>query len=599
MRSNTKQIMITSTLFGFLLCYFAHRVVLVYESLPGSNIMANINSATSMVVGEIQKRPLDFSFSSLSLKVSVVTFIGVLLVALYYCANPRNYRAGIEHGSARWGTAKDAAPFKDRKPENNYLLTQTESLTSASRLPRWKRKYERNKSLLVVGGAGSGKTFGFIKPNLMQMNCSYVVTESKNLLPHETGKMFLDAGYKLKIFDLDNQTNCDKFNPFHYINSEQRLLMVVKNLMKNTDDGGAKQKSGDPFWDKSETAFYCAIFSYLVEVADPSEQTLPMVSELIREARIDSEDDNLVSPLDILFEDLRQEQPDHFAVKQYDTFKLAPPKTARSILICASVRLMPFDIPSVADLVSEDTMDLDMIGDRKTVVFVCMPDTHSTFNFLAAMLFDMMFMVLVDRADNFHGGFLPNHIRYMMDEFANIGQIPEFDRKVATIRSRNMSVSVVLQNLAQLKNLYRDTWENITGNCDSFLYLGGMEENSLKYVSNLVGKETIDVVKYSKTYGGQGSYSKSFDKQGRDLIMPDEVGNLDNDLCILKIRGVPAFKSRKLNATKHKNYQLLAKGKDDPNWYVYHQETQLIEQFLQNVKHVEVYHFDEINKLAS
>ncbi|MGX7197725.1 VirD4-like conjugal transfer protein, CD1115 family [Enterococcus olivae] len=595
MRQNAKQLILLFTFLGIFAFYIAHRATKLFLTLSG-DLIPKLNQTIDGTIAYLINEPIDFQFTQMSLITGGIVFSCCLLIGLYIASSQKNYRPGEEYGSARWGTAKDSAPFKAKKKEQNILLTETESLTMETRLPKKKRKYERNKNILIVGGAGSGKTLGFVKPNLMQLHSSYVVTESKNLLPHETGKMLVDAGYKIKVFDLVNRAKCDYFNPLAYVDSEDRVLMIVNNLMKNTDN--RIQKSGDPFWEKAETALYCAIISYLKAVGRPEEQTLTMVGKLLREGRIDSDDEKLISSLDVLFEDFRKEYPDHFATRQYDTFKLATFKTARSILICASVRMMPFDIPSIEKLVSKDTLDLDKIGDEKTVLFVCLPDTYETYNFIAAMMYEILFEVLVYKADNLYHGRLPIHVRCILDEFANIGQIPSFDKKVTTIRSREISVSILLQNLAQLKNLYKHTWENITGSCDTFLYLGGMEETSQKRVSQLVGKETIDILKYSQSYGGQGSYSKSADKTGRDLINQDEVANLDNDYSILKIRGVPAFKSKKYNARKHRNYKLLSDTNPD-NWYEYNVSLRPMEEFLRNVKIVETYAYQEINQLVN
>ena len=595
MKKNAGQIVLFSFIVGLFSFYLFHRIALVFADLSG-DVITRANQSLSLVWQDLSRNPINFEFTKQSLQTGAFAFFCCVICGLYISANQRNYRHGEEHGSARWGTAKDSAPFKDKEKSNNVILTQTESLTMKSNLRKRKMKYERNKNVLVVGGAGARKTFGVVKPNLMQLHSSYVLTESKGLLPHETGKMFKDDGYKVKIFDLVNRENCDYFNPFAYIDKEDHVLMVVKNLLKNTD--GNVQKSGDPFWDKAETALYCALVSYLKEIGTTEEQTFPMVGMLLREGRVDSDDEALVSPLDMLFNDFKEEYPEHFATKQYDTFKLATFKTARSILICSSVRLMPFDISSIANLVSKDTLELDKLGDEKTILYVCLPDTNETFNFLAAMLYDTLFEVLVYRADNVHKGKLPIPVRCILDEFANISQIPSFEKKVTTIRSRLISVTIMLQSMSQLKNLYKDTWEDITGSCDSFLYLGGMEETSHQKVSKLVGKETIDILKVSQSFGMQGSYSKSYDKTGRDLIDEGEVANLDNDYCILKIRGVPAFKSKKYDATKYKNYSKLSDSNPD-NWYVPNYSLSPMEDFLKNVKIVETFDYSEINKLVS
>ncbi|OQO88249.1 hypothetical protein BH739_04635 [Enterococcus casseliflavus] len=593
MKRRTQRLLIQTILFGCVAFYLFHRGTLLFMQLEG-DWLERLTVTANQLWPILQNEPINFQFTRESLRIGLFSFVGCLFIGIYHLFNERNFRVGEEYGSSRWGDASDSQPFADKKPEENILLTATEKLTMATHIK--KQKFERNKNVLLIGGAGSQKTRGYVKPNLMQMHASYVVTESKNLLPHETGKMFHEAGYRVKIFDLVNRENCHYFNPMAYIDREDDVLMIVKNLLKNTDD--RVQKTGDPFWDKAETALYCAIISYLMEEGLPSEQTFPMVARMVREGRIDSEEEGLVSPLDILFQEFKEEHPDHFATKQYDTFKLATFKTARSILICASVRLMPFDIPSIAKLVSKDTLELDTLGDEKTILYICLPDTNETFNFLAAMLYDVLFEKLIYKADNMYRGRLPVHVRCLLDEMANIGQIPDFDKKVTTIRSREISVNIILQSLSQLKNLYKNTWENIMGSCDSFVYLGGMEETSHKLISQLVGKETIDIQKINQNYGQQGGYSKSVDKSGRDLIMTDEVANLDNDVCILKIRGVPAFKSQKYELEKHPRYKELSDANSD-NWYEFKREQSAVEQFLEHVKTMESYDFSELNDLAS
>lgn len=593
MKENAKKIMIVSIIFGCLLFYVGHRAMLIFDGLEGATV-TRLSETIDRVLLAIQTEPINFNVTNRSLVAGGIGFIGSFFTGIYQAFNVKNYRHGEEYGSARWGTRKESEPFKDKKPSNNMILTETESMTMESR-PK-NLKYARNKNMLLIGGAGTMKTRSIVKPNLMQMHSSYVVTESKNLLPHETGKMFADAGYDVKIFDLVNRVNCDYFNPFAYITTEDHVLMIVKNLLKNTD--GQVQKSGDPFWEKAETALYCAIVSFLKEVGSVEEQTFPMVGELLREGRIDDEEGGLMTPLDALFEAFNDEHPNHFASKQYATFKLATPKTASSILICASVRLMPFDIPSIANLVSKDTLELDRLGDKKTILYVCLPDTSETFNFLAAMMFELMFEVLVYRADNVYRGRLPVHVQCILDEFANVGQIPSFDKKVTTIRSREISVIIVLQALSQLKNLFKDTWENITGSCDMFLYLGGMEDSTHKNISEKIGKETIDVLKLSESFGVSGGYSKSHDKTGRELMSADEVGNLDNDLCLLKIRGVPMFKSRKYNLERHRNYKKITDGNPD-NWHEFNMTLRPMEAFLEHVESVSMVDLRPLQELTS
>lgn len=595
MRRNASQILIVSSLIGGFMFYLFHRLAKLFSTLSG-DVFTKINAAIILLPQDLQQRPIDLAFTQQSLMIGGIALCSCVVVGIYIAAGKKNYRPGEEYGSARWGTPKDSGPFKDKLQDKNIILTQTEVLSMAERMP--KAEHDRNKNVMVIGGAGSGKTRGYVKPNLAQLYSSYVITESKGLLPHETGNLFVQEeseGYRIKIFDLVNRENCDFFNPFAYIKKEDNILMVVDNFLKNTD--GRIKKSGDPFWEKAEKALYCAIFGYLLEVGSVSEQTFEMVSRLIREGRTEGDDDQLVSPLDVLFKELEKEQEHHFAVKQYQIFKLAAVKTARSILICAGVRLAPFDIPSVAHLTSKDTLELEKIGDEKTVLFICLPDTFEAFNFLAAILYQLLFEVLLNKADNEYHGRLPIPVRCILDEFGNIGQIPNFDRVISVVRSRGISIDVIIQAMSQLKNLYRDTWETIMGSCDTLLYLGGMEKSTHKYISELCEKETIDVLDTSQSYGGQGSYSKQFKKQGRDLITPGEVATLKNTECILKIRGVPPFKSKKYNLTKHKRYKHLSDS-DQKNWYEYNVALRPMEEFLKNVSAVETFDFSKLQDLA-
>lgn len=614
MKKNFKQIILFSLIIGCLAFYFVHRTTLIAAALP-NDMLTNTNDALELVGKAIQVEPINMNFTEQSFKAGMIAFFVCLLGGLYVASNQKNYRPGAEYGSARWGTAKDSQPFKDKEPDKNIILTKTESLSMSNKMSN--PEFDRNKNVVVIGGAGSRKTRGYVKPNLAQLHSSYVVTESKGLLPHETGnlftpqrnksflehlffqrrkKMYEKEGFKFKVFDLVNRVNTDYFNPFAYIKKEDHILMVVDNFLKNTD--GNIKKTGDPFWEKAEKALYSALFSYLMTVGTTEDQTFEMVGNLVREGRIDGEDDHLVSPLDMLFKDFEAEYPDHFAVKQYGIFKLASPKTARSILICAGVRLAPFDIPAIAKLTSKDTLELDKIGDEKTILFICLPDTFESYNFIASMLYQLLFETLTDKADNEYRGKLPFPVRCILDEFANIGQIPNFDRVISVIRSRGISVDIIIQALSQLKNLYKDTWETIMGSCDTLLYLGGMEKSTHEYISKLCDKETIDILDTNQSYGRQGSFSKGYKKTGRDLITPGEVSELKNTECILKIRGLPPFKSQKYDLAKHKRYKYFS-DKNAENWYEYNIDLRPMESFMEHVVSVETIDYSEINKLAS
>lgn len=436
------------------------------------------------------------------------------------------------------------------------MLTKSESLSLSGRMKITRNdNFNRNKNVVVVGGAGSGKTRFYVKPNLMQMHSSYVVSDSKGLLLAETGKMFEEAGYQIKIFDLINRRDTHQYNPFQYIQTEDDILKIVNNLIKNTTN--PDKKGGDDFWEKAETALLMAIFSYLIQEVTAEDRTLGNVIELVRLADIEEDVPGYVSPLDILFNELEQKDPTNFAVSQYKIFKLSGDKTTKSILVSLGVRLSPFDIPSIKELVSQDTLELDTVGDVKTILYILLPDTDTSFNFLASMMYQQLFDMLVYKADNVYKGRLPCHVRCILDEFANIGQIPDFEKVISVIRSREISTNVILQNISQLKTLYKDTWETIIGTSDVFLYLGGMEQSTHEYISKLLGKQTIEQRNTSVTKGSNGSFSENFQKLGRNLMDPDEVASLKGQECILKIRGVHPFLSKKYDIVKHKNYKKL------------------------------------------
>ena len=487
-------------------------------------------------------------------------------------------RPDEEYGSAKWGNRSDIAPFIDKNKDFNILLTETEKLSLSGRMKITRTdNFNRNKNVVVVGGAGSGKTRFFVKPNLMQLHSSYVVSDSKGLLLSETGKLFEESGYEIKIFDLISRKNCNQYNPFNYIRNEDDILKIVNNLIKNTSN--PDKKGGDDFWEKAETALLMAIFSYLLQEVVEEDQTLSSVVELVRLADIPEDVPGYVSPLDVLFQELEEKDPQNFAVLQYKIFKLSGDKTTKSILVSLGVRLAPFDIPSVKELVSRDTLELDKIGDKKTILYILLPDTDTSFNFLASMMYQQLFDMLVYKADNFYKGRLPVHVRCILDEFANIGQIPDFEKVISVIRSREISTNVILQNISQLKNLYKDTWETIIGTSDTFLYLGGMEQSTHEYISKLLGKETIEQRNVSVTKGMNGSYNESYQKLGRNLMEPDEVASLKGQECILKIRGVNPFLSNKYNIEKHKNYKKLG---DVNEKYWYEREFHVDEQLYTN-----------------
>ena len=433
--------------------------------------------------------------------------------------------------------------------EKNKLFTQTEKMSINT------RKTFKNNNALVIGGSGSGKTRFFVKPNIMQMNSSFVITDPKGELLSSCGKMLQDNGYEIKIFDLINFENSDNYNFFNYIRDERDILKLTNNIIMNTNS--PQSKTAGDFWEKAENALLQALFSYVFYEGTEEEKNINTVMDLLRLSEVKEDDEDFQSPLDILFDELKQENPNHFAVKQYDIFKFAAGKTAKSILISVGVRLAPFNINQIIDLVSKDTLELELLGDRKTALFVIIPDSDVTLNFMPAIMFQQLFDVLFFRADHKYKGSLPFDVSFILDEFANTGQIPNFEVYISTMRSRKINVNIILQNLAQLKSLYKNSWETIIGNCDSLLFLGGKENSTLKYISEMIGKTTIDYRAISETRGTNGSYSISNQLIARDLITAEEISLLAKDECILSIRGIKPFLSKKYDIEKHKNYNLL------------------------------------------
>ena len=486
----------------------------------------------------------------------------------------KKYRKNVEYGSARWGGKTDIAPFMDPKPENNIILTQTEGLMMSGR-PK-NPAHARNKNVLVVGGSGSGKTRFFIKPNLMQMHSSYVVTDPKGTVLIEVGKLLsrgtpkLDKDgnpvrgkngkivyepYKIKVFNTINFSKSMHYNPFAYIHNEKDILKLVTVLIANTKGEG---KSGDDFWVKAETLLYTALIGYIYYEAPTNEQNFSTLVEMINAMEVREDDESFKNAVDLLFDALEQKDPDHFALRQYKKYKLAAGKTAKSILISCGARLAPFDIKEVREITMYDELELDLVGDRKTALFFIISDTDATFNFLVSMAYTQLFNLLCERADDKYGGRLPVHVRCLIDEAANIGQIPNLEKLMATIRSREISACLVLQAQSQLKALYKDNMDTIIGNCDASLFLGGKEETTLKSWNSLLGKETIDMYNTSVTKGTQESHGQNFQKLGKDLMSVDELAVMDGGKCLLQIRGIRPFLSRKYDITKHPNYKYLS-----------------------------------------
>ena len=516
------------------------------------------------------------SFHAYDIAVGVIGAAVVKGMVYLKGKNAKKYRQGVEYGSARWGNEKDIAPFIDPVFENNILFTQTERLTMNGR-PK-KPKYARNKNVVVIGGSGSGKTRFYVKPQLMQMpsNVSFVTTDPKGTILLECGKM-LSRGtpkmkngkpvrdkngrimyepYRIKVLNTINFKKSMHYNPFRYIRSEKDILKLVNTIIANTKGEG--EKSAEDFWVKAERLLYCALIGYIYYEAPEEEQNFSTLLEFINASETKEDDEEFKNAVDELFEELEQEKPEHFAVRQYKKFKLAAGKTSKSILISCGARLAPFDIAELRELTSYDEMELDMLGDQRTAMFIIISDTDDTFNFIVAIMYTQLFNLLCDRADDVHGGRLPYHVRLLLDEFSNIGQIPKFDKLIATIRSREISASIILQSQSQLKTIYKDASETILGNCDSMLFLGGKESTTLKEISETLGRETIDLYNTSDTRGQSRSYGINFQKVGKELMSRDELAVMDGDKCILQLRGVRPFLSNKFDITSHKRYKELS-----------------------------------------
>ena len=493
------------------------------------------------------------SLHPLDLFVGIICGGGLRLAVFLRGKNAKHYRHNVEYGSARWGTPKDIEPFIDPDFRNNVILTKTERLMMSNR-PK-NPANARNKNVLIVGGSGSGKTRFFITPNLLQFHSSYVLTDPKGTTINAVGAAFLRQKYRLAVFNSINFKKSMKYNPFHYIHSEKDILKMVTTLMANTKGEG---KSTDPFWDKAETLLYCALIGYIHYEAPVEEQNFATLIEFINAMEVREDDEDFQNPVDIMFENLKKKKPGHFAVRQYAKFKLAAGKTLKSILVSAGARLAPFDIAEVRDVTMYDELELDTLGDRKTVLFLIMSDTDSTFNFLISMIYSQLFNLLCEKADDVYGGRLPVHVRCLIDECANIGQIPNLEKLIATIRSREISACLVLQTRSQLKAIYKDNTDTIIGNCDSQIFLGGSEPTTLKELTEALGKETIDTYNTSDTRGNSPSYGTNYQKLGKELMSRDELAVLDGGKCILQLRGVRPFLSDKYDLTQHPNYKYTA-----------------------------------------
>lgn len=535
-----------------LFVYPFDKLAQAFRLAPGADLSGKLLSIGDGLTAALSS--LWLSFHPTDLLIGIAGAV-VLRMAVYLKGkNAKKYRHGIEYGSARWGTAADIAPYMDKDFFQNIPMTQTERITMASR-PK-QPKYARNKNILVIGGSGSGKTRFFCKPSLLQAHSSYVCTDPKGTLLPEIGTFLERKKYRIKCLNLINFRKSMRYNPLAYIRSEKDILKLVNALIMNTKGEG--EKSSEDFWVKAERLYYSALIGYIWYEATEEEKNFITLLDLINASEAREDDETYQSPVDLLFSQLEEREPDHFAVKQYRKFKMAAGKTLKSILISCGARLAPFDIKELRDLMEYDELELDTLGDQKTALFVILSDTDSTFNFVAALMYSQLFNLLCDKADDFYGGRLPVHVRLILDEFANIGQIPNFDKLIATIRSREISASIILQSQSQLKTIYKDAADTIVGNCDSTLFLGGKEKSTLKEISELLGKETIDLYNQSENRGSQVSHGLSYQKLGKELMTQDELAVMDGGKCIFMLRGVRPFLSDKYDLTRHPNYRYTA-----------------------------------------
>ena len=535
-----------------LFVYPFDKLAQAFRLAPGADLSGKLLSIGDGFTAAFSSPWLSFHPTDLLIGIAGAV---VLRMAVYLKGkNAKKYRHGIEYGSARWGTAADIAPYMDKDFFQNIPMTQTERITMASR-PK-QPKYARNKNILVIGGSGSGKTRFFCKPSLLQAHSSYVCTDPKGTLLPEIGTFLERKKYRIKCLNLINFRKSMKYNPLAYIRSEKDILKLVNALIMNTKGEG--EKSSEDFWVKAERLYYSALIGYIWYEATEEEKNFITLLDLINASEAREDDETYQSPVDLLFSQLAEREPDHFAVKQYRKFKMAAGKTLKSILISCGARLAPFDIKELRDLMEYDELELDTLGDQKTALFVILSDTDSTFNFVAALMYSQLFNLLCDKADDFYGGRLPVHVRLILDEFANIGQIPNFDKLIATIRSREISASIILQSQSQLKAIYRDNADTIVGNCDTMLFLGGKEKTTLKEISEILGKETIDSFNTSENRGKEISHGLNYQKLGKELMTQDEIATMDGGMCILQLRGVRPFFSKKYDITKHPRYKYLS-----------------------------------------
>ena len=551
MKPNVKKLLILNLPYLFFVWLFM-KVGEAYRLAPGTDLSGKLlHIAEGFSLAFSNALP---SLNGQNFLIGVAGAVIVRLLVYFKGKNAKKYRKGVEYGSARWGNAKDIEPYIDPEFYNNVLLTQTERLTMNSRpkIP----KYARNKNVLVIGGSGSGKTRFFVKPNLMQMHSSYVVTDPKGTVLIECGKLLAKGGYRIKILNTINFRKSMHYNPFAYLRSEKDILKLVNTIIVNTK--GEEEKSSEDFWVKAEKLYYTALIGYIYYEAPEEEKNFTTLLDMINASEAREDDEDFKNPVDLMFDRLEEKDPEHFAVKQYRKYKLAAGKTAKSILISCGARLAPFDIKELRELMETDELELDTLGDRKSALFVIISDTDDTFNFIVAMMYTQLFNLLCDKADDVYGGRLPVHVRCLLDEVANIGQIPKLEKLIATIRSREISACLILQAQSQLKAIYKDNADTIVGNCDTTLFLGGKEKTTLKEMSELLGKETIDLYNTSENRGRERTYGLNYQKLGKELMSQDEIAVMDGGKCILQVRGVRPFFSEKFDITKHPRYKYLS-----------------------------------------
>lgn len=536
-----------------ILGYAFNKVSQAFTSAAGTELGDKIMNGMDSL-GEVFLNPLP-SFNPIDILIGIAGGVIIKLAIYIKGKDAKKYRKGCEYGSARWGNAEDIKPYMADKFEDNVILTETERLTMDGR-PKAGPKYARNKNILVIGGSGSGKTRFYVKPNLLQMHSSYVVTDPKGTVLNEVGKALKEGGYAIKVLNTINFKKSMHYNPLAYIRSEKDILKLVNTIIANTKGEG--NQSGEDFWVKAEKLYYSALIGYIWYEAPDDEKNLNTLIEMINASEAREDDESFENPIDKLFKELEQENPEHFAVRQYKKYKLAAGKTAKSILISCGARLAPFDIAELRELTEDDELELDTLGDKKTALFVIISDTDDTFNFIVAIMYTQLFNLLCDKADDKYGGRLPVHVRFILDEFANIGQIPKFDKLIATIRSREISASIILQAQSQLKAIYKDNADTIVGNCDTTLFLGGKEKTTLKEISEILGKETIDLYNTGESRGKETSHSLNYQKTGKELMSMDELSVMDGSKCILQLRGVRPFLSNKYDLTKHPKFALTS-----------------------------------------